>query len=105
MKQCRSACRRPRASVSFSRCLSFLVLRRLPSVQAGSDSGMSGPGEVATRFLSQASWASRTNRNHTRIETGSGESASFQVAWALIWHIGETEPQDFASPVHFTTTY
>src|SRR5580692_103787 len=105
MKQHRIAYRRPRAWLSPHRCLSFLVLRRRLSVEVGSDSGRSGPGEAATRFPQQASWASRMNRNHTRTGTDSGESASFQVAQDLIRNIGETESQDFTLPIHFTTTY
>jgi hypothetical protein len=104
MKQRHIACTRPRAWVSGSRCLSFLALRALPSVQVDSDSGMSASVEAAARFLPPVSWATRTDRNHTRIETGSGEFASFQVALGPHLAYWDNTPQCFASPFNFTTT-
>src|SRR5258708_10220669 len=84
MKPHRSACTQQRAWVSCSRWLFFSVLLGLPSFQAGPCSGMSGSEEAATRFLSRASGATRTDRYHTRIEIGSGEPASFQVPYAFL---------------------
>lgn len=58
----------------------------------GSHSEMSGSGEAATRFSPPTFWASRTDRNHTRIGTGSGKPAYFQAAEVLIQQIGQHGP-------------